>query len=380
MNTRKTDISKRSTRSRDGSVLVTVVVLAAAMLASGAVLLTMAHRTAYFSYKMKKDTSAIYDAEAGISMMLDIMSENRDDYLYWSANRTLVTNFNEAMLTVTTETRTNMTSGVMTTRITSTAAFDEESRTTIIEAAWVPVWFYQILAAGTITVQSAAPTIYGDIHSNSNIVRQGGAAPTIYGNISSSGPICDVPPEAGYTASANTPVVDMSGYDARPSFPDWKSMAQSGGIYEPGDVEWDNDVLNPGNGVVYVDGNVTMRRGCTVVATVVVAGNVDISQQFDQTAPAGDPPTWWTDTYAEQYGSNWPSLLVGGNLTERNNNDWEYPGAFFAAGSIELRNNRTFAGSLVSLETVSIKNNVTINNQGFAMTNAIDLTMGAWLK
>jgi len=224
---------------------------------------------------------------------------------------------------------------------------------------------------------AAAFDIWGDIHANGDVDGVNGG---VHGNITCSGPNNTQTAEAGYTSTANAPLVDMSGYDARLSFPDWKSMAQSGGIYEPGDVEWDNDVLNPGNGVIYIDGNITMRRGCEVVGVVVVAGDVDLSQAYTQTAPAGEPPSWWLEDYAEQYGSNWPCLLAGGDITERNRNVFEYPGAFFAAGEISLTQRRTFAGSVVSLGTVYIKNRVTINNQGFAMTNAIDLDMGAWLK
>ncbi len=361
---------------RKGSALVTVLILAAAMLASAAVVLAISQRTATFSAALRRDACSLYDAEAGVSIMLDLMSANQQSWAYWSAGRTLVTNYDGAMLTVTTSTTTNRDTGVRTTRITSTARRGQSEQTTIVETRYVPIQFYQVLAGGNIDLDSGAFDIYGDIHANGNIDGGGG---TVYGNITCSGPSCTQPAAPGYTASANEPRVDMNRYDCRP-FDNWLSMAQNGGIYYPSSVEFNNDILKPGNGVVYVNGDITMKRGCVVTGVVVAAGSIDISQRFEQHAPPGSPPSWWVEAYGSVYGSNWPSLLAGATITERNNNEWTYPGCVFAAGGITMTQRRRFLGSVISLTNVYVKNNVLISNQGQVMTNAIDLDMGAWLK
>ena len=391
MRTQTSNPFGRSRQLRRGGALVTVMCLAAAMLATSAVVLMMSHRSAFFAAKLKKDASALIDAESGISVMLDIMGSSRTEYNKWAAlgtNRTLVTNYNNSALTIVTSSTHDSTTGVRTTRISSTAVAGEEDRNTIMEASWVPFYFYQIVSDGNIEVDSSAPEIWGDVHANSNCLNKSGN-PVIHGTLTCSGSTCEFTGTDG--TSSNEPPVVMDRplstpgqhYDCRMSFPDWENMARFGsptGFYYSASKTFSGETLRPPNGVVYVNGSITMSRKTTVYGVVVAKDDVTISQSFDMFAPSNAVPAWWTNYYGTAYGNSWPCLLAGGNIYEKNRNDFAYPGCFFAAGTIELHNQRTFAGSLVSLTKVYIKNRATISNQGFALTNTVDLTMGAWIK
>jgi hypothetical protein len=349
--------------------------LVGAMLASAAIILVMAEQSAFFASKLKKDTSALSDAEAGISIMLDIMTKDKSNYFLWS-NRTLVTNFSEATLYITNSTTTNMSTGRRTTRIASTARFGDESRTTIIQTYYIPIMFYQVLANGNIEVASGAPTIYGDLHSNSNCPSSGG---DIYGNVEASGSVNKLEPVAPFVATTNAPRVDMTKYDCRPSFPSWASMATNGGIYVNGPVTYNSYTLAPSNGVIYVNGDITLQRSCIVRGMIVASGKISITQSFDQYAPTAAVPSWWLAAYGLEYGSNWPCFLAGGMIDENNRNTTH--GTYFAGDGIQLTQQRNCENSsLFSMTDVYIKNRVTLDNQGQIMTNAIDLDMGPWLK
>lgn len=350
--------------NRDGSAIMIVICVSGILLITAVAISFMAGNAAFTSRKLHSGEQALAIAEAGAA---DMLSKLRQDFGAW-ANTSITTNFAQGAYVVTSQMSTN-TGNVL---ITSTGTVGSDERTTALEVLGDLWLLYDsvvgagdaILAENDCTLDTAALAVHGRVHANSDVLHTHGNT-VIDGDVSSCG-VVEVEVSPGHNklpGSGRVVVPDYQPFDA------WKAWAQSGGIYYPASVTLPAATLTPGNGVVYVDGDVEVRNQSGLVGTLVAAGTITIENRFDQTP----------------FNTNWPALLAGIDVNLHNRN--VYNGVIFAGNNVSSRNFRTINGCIIALNNVEADNRMVINPLTYSPawdptdTNpAPELIVGGWLR
>ncbi len=348
--------------ARSGSALITVMGLILLMLLTTATVTLMTGQSAFRSRKTLRASRALAIAEAGIADVIDRMHTNYAAAIgiqygndYAGGHFDVTTSLDAASGNI---------------LISSVGRFDEETRTTRLEllgdryAMWdALLGECAIVAGGDITLETAAPDITGRVHANRNILHSQGNI-RVNGNLTAGG-VVQIAPQPGYVAvPGHAPVVipNFLPFDA------WRQRAIEGGLYYNGTQKWNKIDLRPGNGIVYVEGDVEVNNQSSMVGTLVASGSITINNRFDQTP----------------FAARWPSLLAGVDVKLLNRN--RYTGAIFAGNNIETRNNKVINGQLIALNNVSVENAAEIPFQTTAPVYspdgrpAPDIVVGGWLR
>jgi len=333
MNTLRID-----TQRKRGSVLLTVVGLSTIMLLVGIGVSWMTAQAVFTSRKTLRAGRALAIAEAGAADVLAIMSTNYNAGVGIAYSKS----FGGGEFSV--STALDETSGNV--LISSTGVLEDETRTTRLEllgdmyAAWNGLMGEAVIVAGgDVTLSTGALRITGRIHANGNILQDGGATPPVEGNLTAGGTV-EVTPQPGFSAVENHPVVSVPDY-----FPldEWKTMAQSGGLYFSSSQDFGGQNLTPGNGIVYVEGDVEINGNSSLAGTLVASGSITINNRFNQT----------------QVNAYHPAMLAGVNINLMNRNN--YTGVIWAGNNIVTRNNKTIDGALIALNNVDARNQASLD-------------------
>ncbi len=352
--------------SRSGTAFIVVMMLTGILMIAGVSLTYLTSNAGFTSRKINAGARALAVAEAGITAMLSRLETN---YVYWSNERTLTENFEEGYYTV----KTHRPSHSSTLLVESTGVVQGEKRTTVVE---LPMVFYfegAILAGGDITLNTAAPEVYGDIHANGNIY--GHHNVKVEGDISTCGTSqispSGIDPETGmpYTTTEGAPpvsVADALGAYTNPipmlPLSGWLNLATNGGIYYPNSVELGGVDLRPSNGVVYVNGDATINNRSSLVGTLVASGSIHINNRFDQTP----------------FAPGWPCFIAGIDIREDNRNT--YQGVLFAGNNYISLNNRTTIGQIIAMNSVTIENRGIVHMPTNDMAIPQEVRISGWLR
>ncbi len=200
-----------------------------------------------------------------------------------------------------------------------------------------------VYAAGNMTLDGPASggqlTITGDANANGNL--------TSSASVSLSGTATP-----NYTQSEVFPTIDYSYFQA---------IAQANSQYVSGDVTYASGAIpaNPAGGVIYVNGNITIRGTQNTTACIVATGNITIEKQ-GSTYPRVD---------INQY-STYPAMLVQGNITFTSVGNggayWNADGLVYAGGNISVSSGNhdsfTFNGSIVARGNITTLGMTAWNN------------------
>jgi hypothetical protein len=232
--------------------------------------------------------------------------------------------------------------------ITSTGVFDGETRTTRLELLGDKYSMWNALAAncaiiadGNITIETAAPDIQGRVHSNGSILHSTGNV-KIQGDLTANG-IIQIPPQPGFQAVPGHPKVQVPTYLP---FDSWMDMAKNGGLYYNSSQNFAKVNLTPGNGVIYVNGDVTLGNRSSINGTLVASGSITINNRLTQT----------------RFAPSWPALLAGLDVNLHNRN--HFTGVIFAGNNITSRNCKTIDGQLIALNNIYVENGAELPTQG----------------
>ena len=126
------------------------------------------------------------------------------------------------------------------------------------------------------------------------------------------------------------------------------------------------------NGILYVNGNLSIANRSSFTGTIVVNGNIQTANKFDQ--------------YPYPGRTNGPSLLSTGAIDL--NNHETYNGVVFAKTSININSKVTIIGGIISGGITYIKNGVTVTNSssGYPAWDPLNpavstkVISGGWLK
>jgi hypothetical protein len=226
---------------------------------------------------------------------------------------------------------------------------------------------YGILAGGNVVLETSAMDIHGAVHANGNIDSSRGN-PRVHGNLTAGGSI-QVTPQTGYTANGGGASVEVPAGDF---FSAWKAKAQNGGIYVDGDYQIAKTTVVPGNGVVYVEGNVEIQNRSGLIGTLVAMGNITVANQFTHTP----------------YADDWPAMLCAGNIELYNRNN--YVGLLYTRGNLLTRNNKQINGHIIAVGNVEIENNCDVeppadvtyvlDPDAEPVAETIAIVPGGWIK
>ncbi len=338
MNTHTTTHAQAPDARRGGSALVIVMCLAGVLLLASLSLIMTTGTMARQSHRIYRGVQALAIAEAGVADVIEKMGTNYEDWV----DTVYTQAFADGSFVV--STRTDEATGNVT--IWSDGAIGDEARTTVVELLGDTDSMRNralgagdaMLAEGDITLDTGAIRVNGSCHANQNVLHTTGNT-TINGDVSACG-VVEVNVTSGHTVTPNADNVTIPTWLP---FTEWKEAAQNGGIYYSGNTTVGKTTLTPGNGVVYVDGDVSIANRSGLVGTLVAAGTVTIVNRFDQSP----------------YNTNWPAILAGVDVNLHNRN--EYYGVIFAGHDISSRNRRTVNGAMVALNNIEADNQLTIN-------------------
>ncbi|MFA5342987.1 MAG: hypothetical protein WC381_03380 [Kiritimatiellia bacterium] len=358
---------------RSGSALVVVLGISLVLMLAGVTMVVLSRQSMHRIQRMAHYAQAQAVAEAGIADMIAKLGTN---YAFWQSNAYTAPFFSNGAYHVTTQLQTN--GNVL---ITSDGIYMEASNRTIMELLgtvqthWNELYDTNsaILSDGLITLATGAYDIYGNVHANGNVslangtvngdVTAGGTvngSSGVTGTISNGAPLSPVPPSGPF------------------NFDSYRQMATNGGAYREGNQNLSgNPIASPApvggisNGVLYVNGDLTIGNLSSYAGTIVVNGNITIVNHFTQTEFPGS--------------SNMPSLLSTGTITIQNHTTLN--GVVYAAGNVILRNNTTIYGGVISGGYTDIRNSIEIHAiAGYPAWDPLNpevppaVIVGGWLK
>ena len=358
----KTQNKQTDNTAKQGSALVIVLGLIVLMTLAGAIMATMTNQSAFRVKKTLKASCALSIAEAGVADVLDIMNSDYTAGIGVSYKK----DFGGGSFVVTTEQKAS--GNIL---ITSVAEYENETRTTRLEllgdanASWDALTAEcAIIAGGDATLETAAPEINGRVHANGNIFHSSGNI-KILGDITANG-VVQISAQPGFTAVAGH---SKENIPTLLPFDPWIEMAKNGGIYLEGTQHLKGD-FTPANGVLYVNGDVTLSNRSTLKGTLVASGSITIDNRFTQTPFIT--------------GSGWPSLMAGIDISLHNRN--KYVGTIFAGNDIITQNNKEIDGQLIALNNIYLSNKAQIPTPSTAPvwnpngTGEPDVVVGGWLQ
>lgn len=352
-------------RGEEGSALITVMFVAGMMMMAGAFMVYVAGNASHRARRMKQDGQALALAEAGIAHMV---ANLRTNYSHWVGNTNTGAILVEGYTGTYEVVATDLGGGSL--LISSEGAVGAARVTTVLEVLGTAEDERDkmfgaggsILADDDVTMATGAPRIYGTIHSNGDVLRSGGAMPPVFDDVSAVG-VVEIVPVAGnaYPGSARRPIPEFN-------FEAYREMALNGGIYLEGDQELRGANLQPGNGVVYVNGNVRVRNQSFLHGTLVANGNITIDNRFVQ----------------YQVVSNMPALLATGHVDLNNRNN--YTGVIYGRLSVDSWNRKYLYGGIITHGWVYIQNRMELFRQsGYpvwdpSVTNDPGVIVGGWIQ
>ncbi|MCA1808414.1 MAG: hypothetical protein ABR497_10515 [Kiritimatiellia bacterium] len=353
-------------RARAGSVLMVVMCLSGVLVMAGMFMVIMTNQAAARTRRMTDSSRALALAEAGVA---DLVSRLTTNYNQWR-DTTLSADFGGGSYSVVTETQSN--GNVL---VTSEGTLHGVTRTTVVELLGTLQDINDalfsldgVILAGThVEFTTAAFSINGNVHANGDITSaQGAQNGDFLSNtvVSAAGAIGNLSVPVGQQ-QPGSPAQDLPEFN----FDSYRQMAIDGGVYYPNSVTLANWNAVPTNGVVYVNGNVTVKNNSSLHGTLVANGSITVENNFAHTS----------------FSSNFPALMATGNITMRNRGT--YNGVIYSGGNVEIQNNMTCNGGIISVGYTAIRNNVTMNQpDGYPLWDPDnpeippEVVVGGWLR
>ena len=358
-----------SRKTNSGSVMLVVMLICGILMLSSAAILGLAANAGFRMRRQLVDSQALQVAEAGIADMIGRLS---DDYVKWQ-NSTNASTFSDGEyrvvsrvdaggnVIVTSEGRIGNVSRVASIELLGTDR-DRNDELFSVDGA--------ILSGGDVRFRTAAFTIRGGVHSNQRVTSSNGAQNGDF--------FAGIANDAPGTISAVNTIGNLQGQHQPNSqerelptfnFDSYRTLAQEGGIYLEGDQTLRNWNGEPNNGIVYVNGNVTIRNNSSLNGTLVANGDITLQNNFDQNAHAPDMP----------------GLLATGNVTMANRG--RIDGLVYSGVNTYIANNVNVIGGIISVGFTDINNNSDVYHPSdmpdwdpLQPTIPPEVLVGGWLR
>lgn len=327
------------THCQTGSAL-TVSILSSAiltLLASG--LFSMTIQGAMEVYRLGRASEALLLADVGTNIMISRLKEdfsNKDDpTVYPSGN--LGRGSYSAVI--------SQPGGRII--IESTGTVKGIKRKTIVEVKWEggEAFDYGVFSNGDLSLGGSSEVI-ADARSNQNMALSGNGR--LQGNAEASGSITtlDTSQITG-TQTSGMPPLSYPTFD----FNQYYNLATEGGLVYNGNQNFNAVTLTPGNGVMYVNGNVTLSGNSTLNGVLVATGSIVVIDTFVQTQVGSYPSLMSRDS----------DISIGGNAT--------LDGLVYTAlGSVTITGIGLMTGQIVSFGMTSFSGTSDFSVSGESQT------------
>lgn len=309
-----------------GSVLIITIFMSVIVSLVTVALSKEISRNAQITNRDEKRTKAFFLAEAGISDAFAILKEdfsNKDDPSNFGSTNLGTGSYDVSIL--------QPSSRVV---IQSIGNVDNVTARILIEVkdrdnSYIDFAFFAN-DDFRIDEEEEESTITGNVHSNADVDL--GEENTINGDVSAGGSITGVDEEVNGTETEGASPVTFPQYD----FNYYYNMAQNGGLYYDGDQTFSSGSLSPGNGVVYINGNVTLSS-MTVNGAIIATGNITVNNNLTQNKVSDLPSLMSRDgTIYANNGSTLNGLLYTNTGDIRIDEDVTITGQITAFGRIIL--------------------------------------------
>jgi hypothetical protein len=359
------EVLQAKSESTRGSAMLVIMLVSSFLAVAGLAMTVISSNATYRARKLAASVQALYVAEAGV---VDTFAAMKTNFVHWKVNTnvsTLILGDATGTYSVVTE---ETASGTVI--MTSVGEIHDETRETVFEVLGKAgndendALFggtQAILAEQNVKLSASAMRIYGDVHANQNIL-EGPGNPTVDADATAGGIIQITPTGA---AIEGAPARELPEFN----FDSYRDLAIEGGIYYEGDQVFAGETLAPSNGIVYVNGDVTIANQSYLYGTLVANGNIQVDNRFDQF----------------QIISNRPALLATGHVDLDNRNN--YTGIIYGGLSVESDNRKVLYGGIISHGSIDIKNRMYIHTQSdhpvwdpAAVQDDLELLAGGWLK
>jgi len=335
MNTKQ--LSKKA-----GSTLFVVIVISAILMMTGAAMVALASNAGFRMRRQLVSAKALNVAEAGIGDMIGRLSA---DYVAWQDSTNSAT-IGEGRFSVTSRL---MPGGNVI--ITSQGTVGDITRVASVELLGTDrdrndMLFRldgAILSGGDVRFRTAAFTIRGNVHSNQKVTSSNGAQNgDLYAGVGNNSPGTITAVETignlGGSHIPGSPVRELPAFN----FDSYRQLAIDGGQYFNGSQTFKGVNLKPANGIIYVNGNVSIQNNSSLVGTLVANGNITLANNFTQTP----------------YAAGMPALLATGNVTMGNRG--RLNGLVYAGVNAYIANNVDVLGGIISVGFTEVNNHTDI--------------------
>ncbi len=338
--------------SRDGTVLVIIMLMAGILLMAVTGMMALASNASFRIRRMTTDAKALNIAEAGIADMIGRLTTN---YWHWQDN-IYAADFADGSFHVVS--RVQVGGNVL---LVSTGTVGKISRVTAVELlgnerARNDSLFHvdgAILSGGDVRFRTSDFTIKGNVHSNRDITSESGADQGVFEPadgfdecfVTASGDIGELNNvTTNRVAPRELPEFDFDGYRQLALSDTYPVDAEGRPAYLEGDQDIRHFNARPTNGVIYVNGDITLRGDSSIVGTLVVNGDATFRNAFS----------------TERYADDMPAVLVTGSIYLGNRG--HIKGLIYAGCNVYIQNHVTLDGGIITVGYTEINNRTEVEH------------------
>lgn len=322
---------------------MTVMMISGVLLLTATAMIVLASNASFRMRRLAVDSRALHVAEAGIADMIGKMTE---DYWYWQSNINELA-FTDGSFTVVSQVQIG--GNVL---LISTGTVGTVSRVTSVELlgndrARNDSFFSvdgAILSGGDVRFRTSDFRIRGNVHSNQDITSESGAdqgtfepssgLSNVY--ITAVGTVGDLQGEL----HGGVPPRELPEFD----FDSYRQLAIEDGLYLDGNQTIRHWGALPANGIVYVNGDLTLGGDSHFSGTLVVNGNINFRNEVNSASLSPDMP----------------AILCTGSISLGNKGS--VAGLIYAGINVYIQNHVVIDGGIISVGYTEINNRTEVDH------------------
>lgn len=327
---------RKKWKNRKGSVLTAAVMMTVVGSLVAGNLATQVSQDSSYSYHGELSQKALLIAEAGANEAIALLKENfayKDDPSNFPE-----TNLNDGSYNVTILEIGDLVSIISEGEV---KGVERTVSVNVIDETGLEGLDFAFFSNDNMIIPGNS-VVNGDIHSNENIEINGN--PTINGYASSNGTITVTGSPTIDNTYEGYPTVDFPTFD----FNYYYNLADPADRYFGNKNFTGGQLLDPVNGVIFVDGNVLISGNVTLKGSIVATGDITINGNVVHIGVEGLPLMMSRDG----------NIRVNGNVTQGDGILYAGTGDISVYGDVEL------AGQIIAYKELYLQGNVTVSGTG----------------
>lgn len=316
---------KKKVSERQGSILTVVILMSVVISLLATALTRLSYQGSLISVKDENRVKAFFLAESGVANAYALLKENfnyKDDPSLFTQ-----TSLGEGSYDVT------ILQPAGRVLIQSTGSVDSVQKTLKVEVAFDDVYEpfnYGFFSNNRVLILGSS-NIDGDIHSNDDVVLFGGCF--VNGSITAAGIVSVFSPSGAASTTEDVYRKTFPEFD----FNTYYNLAAPEDRYTE-DTTFQNVTLTPTNGVIYVDGNISISGEVHLTGVLIATGNITVYGTLEQTGYLNYPALMSRDGNIVLFGET----QIGNGII------------YTASGNIEIRDALTIQGNVIAYSQIQV--------------------------